>query len=165
MVTHKALPRTEEISEEGSGKVPESLEIEDASYRSQQTVGTSEGAGPEALRTEENAPSESPGAIVIGDSPTLPVFSKGVIREAQALEALEMSRSYKGEDPFRDLFTGVEDAAGPRNVSGLLCEVQLALNRAVAVHREACSWSRAELHRFATDLQRVTEERNSLNSF
>ena len=32
----------------------------------------------------------------------------------------------------------------------------------MAVHREACSRSRAELHRFETDLQRVTEERNSL---
>ncbi|XP_070046750.1 uncharacterized protein [Nicotiana tomentosiformis] len=58
MVIYKAPPRTEEISDEGSGRVPELLEIEDASHRSQQTVGISE-----ALRTEENAPSESLGAI------------------------------------------------------------------------------------------------------
>ncbi|XP_070040711.1 uncharacterized protein [Nicotiana tomentosiformis] len=63
MVIYKAPPRTKEISEEGSSKVPESLEIKDASYLSQQTVGTSEGAGLEALRTEENAPSESLGEI------------------------------------------------------------------------------------------------------
>ncbi|XP_070056907.1 uncharacterized protein [Nicotiana tomentosiformis] len=36
MVIYKALPHTEEISEEGSSRVPESLEIEDASHRSQQ---------------------------------------------------------------------------------------------------------------------------------
>ncbi|XP_070041516.1 KNR4/SMI1 homolog [Nicotiana tomentosiformis] len=96
MVIYKAPPRTEEISKKGLGKVPESLEIEDASYRSQQMVVTSEGAGSEAPRIEENAPSESPGAI------------------------------------------------------------------AVVVHREACSRSRAELYRFEIDLQRVTEERNSL---
>ncbi|XP_070051337.1 uncharacterized protein [Nicotiana tomentosiformis] len=73
-----------------------------------------------------------------------------------------MSRSHEGEDPFRDLFTGVEDAVGLSDVPGLLCEVHLALNWAVVVHREACSRSRTELHRFETDLQWVTEERNSL---
>ncbi|XP_070034853.1 uncharacterized protein [Nicotiana tomentosiformis] len=63
MVIYKAPPQAEEISEEGSGRGPESLEIEDSSHRSRRTVGTSEGAGPVALRTEENAPSESLGAI------------------------------------------------------------------------------------------------------
>ncbi|XP_070036145.1 uncharacterized protein [Nicotiana tomentosiformis] len=154
-VIHKFLPRTKEMSEEGSGKVPESLEVQDASYRSQQMVGTSEGTSPEVLRTEENAPSESPGAIVIGDSPTLPAFSEGAIREAQTLGALEMSRSHEGEDPFCDLFTGVEDVAGPSDMSSLLYE-------AVAVHREVCSRSQVEMHRFETDLQRVTKERNSI---
>ncbi|XP_018632266.1 uncharacterized protein [Nicotiana tomentosiformis] len=125
-------------------------------------VGISEGAGPEALRTEENAPSEPLGAIIIGDSPTLPAFSEEAIRETQALGALEMSRSHEGEDPFCDLFTGVEDAAGPSDVSGLFCEVQQALNRAVTVNREVCSRSRAELHRFEADLQWVTEEMNAL---
>ncbi|XP_070042580.1 uncharacterized protein [Nicotiana tomentosiformis] len=93
MVIYKARLQTEEMSRKGSGKDPKSLEIEDASHRSQQM---SEGAGPEALRTEENASSESLGAI------------------------------------------------------------------AVAVNQEACSQSRAELHRFEADLRRVTEERNAL---
>ncbi|XP_075090410.1 uncharacterized protein LOC107785141 isoform X3 [Nicotiana tabacum] len=162
MVIYKAPPQTEEMSREGSGRVPKSLKIEDASHRSQQPVGISEWAGPEALRTEENAPSESLGAIVIGDLPTLPAFSEWAIREAQALGALEMSWSHEGEDPFSGLFTGVEDAASPSDVSGLFCEMQQALNRAVAIHREACSRSRAELHRFEADLRRVTEERNVL---
>ncbi|XP_070034882.1 uncharacterized protein [Nicotiana tomentosiformis] len=70
MVIYKAPPRTEEISEEGSGRVLESLEIEDASHQSQQT--------------------------------------------------------------------------------------------AAAVHREACSQSRAELHRYKANLRWVTEDRNAL---
>ncbi|XP_070048177.1 uncharacterized protein [Nicotiana tomentosiformis] len=65
MVIYKAPPRTKEISEGGSGRVPESLEVEDASHQSQQTVRISEGAGLEALRAEENAPSESLGAVVV----------------------------------------------------------------------------------------------------
>nr|XP_009624889.3 uncharacterized protein LOC104115876 [Nicotiana tomentosiformis] len=49
---------------------------------------------------------------------------------AQALGALEVDRSHEAEDPFHDLFTGVEDVAGPSDMSGLFCEVQQALNRA-----------------------------------
>ncbi|XP_016492516.1 uncharacterized protein LOC107812015 [Nicotiana tabacum] len=162
MMVYEAPPRTEGISKKDSGRIPKSLEIEDASHRSQQTVGISERDGPEALETEENDPSESLRAIIIGDSSTLPSFSKGAIREAQALGALEVDRSHEGEDPFRDLFTGVEDVAGPSDMSGLFCEVQQALNRVAAVHREACSQSGAELRRYEADLRQVTEERNAL---
>ncbi|XP_070048706.1 uncharacterized protein [Nicotiana tomentosiformis] len=119
MVVYEATLQTERISEKGSGKVSELLEIDDASHR----------------RT---------------------------IREAQALGTLEVDGSYKGEDPFRDLFTGIEDVAGPSDASGLFHEVQQALNRAAAVHRETCSWSRAELRQYEADLRRVTEERNAL---
>ncbi|XP_070050315.1 uncharacterized protein [Nicotiana tomentosiformis] len=162
IVVYKAPLRTEEISEKDSYRVPKLLEIEDASHRSQQTVGISEGAGTEALRTEENNPSESLGAIVIGDSPTLPAFSEGAIREAQALGALDINRSHKKEDPFCDLFTGIEDVVGPSDAPALFCEVQQALNRATTVHREACSQSRAELRRYEADLRWVIEERNAL---
>nr|XP_033513597.1 protein DMR6-LIKE OXYGENASE 2-like [Nicotiana tomentosiformis] len=130
------MESTEEISEEGSGRVPEPLEIEDASYLSQQSVGISKETDPEALRTEKNAPSESLGEIVIGDSPNLPTFSEGAIRDAQALGAHEIKRSHEGEDPFCDLFTVVEDVVVPSDVSGLFCEVQQALNRAATTHRE-----------------------------
>ncbi|XP_070057354.1 uncharacterized protein [Nicotiana tomentosiformis] len=47
-------------------------------------AGISEGGGSEALRSEENTPSGSLGAIDIGDSPILPAFSEEEIREAQA---------------------------------------------------------------------------------
>ncbi|XP_070050482.1 WEB family protein At1g12150-like [Nicotiana tomentosiformis] len=65
MVVYEAPPQTEDISEKYSGRVPELLEIEDASHRSQQMGDMSEGALPESLRTEENAPSDSLGEAVV----------------------------------------------------------------------------------------------------
>nr|XP_016509467.1 PREDICTED: uncharacterized protein LOC107826936 [Nicotiana tabacum] len=100
MVVDEAPPRTEGISEKDSGKVPESLEIEDVSHRNEQTVSISEGTGPEALRTEENAPR--------------------AIREARALGTLEVDGAHEGEDSFHDLFTSIEDAAGLSDASGFI---------------------------------------------
>ncbi|XP_070011089.1 uncharacterized protein [Nicotiana sylvestris] len=54
-------PRTEEVPEEGPRKIPESSETIDASRRNEQSVGMPEGASSEALRNEENAPSDSLG--------------------------------------------------------------------------------------------------------
>ncbi|XP_070053408.1 uncharacterized protein [Nicotiana tomentosiformis] len=155
-------PRTEGISEKDSGKVSESLEIEDASHQSEQMVGISEWTGPEALRTEENAPSDLLGEIIIGDLPTLPAFSEGAIREARALGTLEVDRAHEGEDPFHDLLTGIEDAADPSDASGLFFEDQQALNRALALHEEAFSKSQVELSRCEADFRGLSEERNSL---
>nr|XP_033516215.1 uncharacterized protein LOC117280609 [Nicotiana tomentosiformis] len=129
MVVYKAPPRTEDISEKDSGKVPKPLGIKDISH----------GAVPYSLRSEENAPSDSLGAVVIEDSPTFPAFSEGEIREAQALGAFEVDGSHEGDGPFRDLFTGVEDVVGTSDASDLFLGVQQALNRAAAVHQEACS--------------------------
>ncbi|XP_070051690.1 uncharacterized protein [Nicotiana tomentosiformis] len=143
MVVDEAPSRTEGVSEQDSGKVPESLEIEDASHRSQQTVDISE-----ALRTEENAPRDSLGAIVIGDSLALPAFFKGAIREARALETLEVDGAHEGADPFHDLFTGIEDVAGPSDAS--------------ALHQEEFSKSRAELSRREADFRGILEEINAL---
>ncbi|XP_070039569.1 uncharacterized protein [Nicotiana tomentosiformis] len=119
-------------------------------------------AGPEALRTEENAPSDSLGAIVIGDSPILPAFSEGAIRKARALGTLEVDEAHEGEDPFCDLFIGIEDAAGPSDVSGLFFKVQRTLNRALALHQEEFSKSRTELSRHEADFRGLSEERNAL---
>ncbi|XP_070050639.1 uncharacterized protein [Nicotiana tomentosiformis] len=162
MAVDEAPPRTEGISEKDSGKVPESLEIEVASHRSEQTVGIYEGTGIEALRTEENAPSDSLGAIVIEDSPTLPTFSEGAIREARDLGTLEVDGAHEGEDPFHNLFTGIEDAAGPSDASGLFFKAQRALNRALALHQEVFSKSRGELSRCEADFRGLSEERNAL---
>ncbi|XP_009600886.1 uncharacterized protein [Nicotiana tomentosiformis] len=69
---------------------------------------------------------------------------------------------HEGDDPFYGLFTGVEDAACSSDASDCFHGVQQAFNHAAAAYREACSRSRAELHRYEVDLRRVTEERNTL---
>ncbi|XP_070033027.1 uncharacterized protein [Nicotiana tomentosiformis] len=122
----------------------------------------SEMAPLESLRTEENDPSDSFWAAAIEDSPTFPAFSAGVIREAQALGALDLDRTHDGEDPFCDLFIGIEDVVGTSDQSNFFHGVQQVLNQAAAVHREVCSLSQKELCRYEADLQRVTEERNSI---
>ncbi|XP_070042477.1 intracellular protein transport protein uso1-like [Nicotiana tomentosiformis] len=166
MAFDEVLSRTEGMSEKELGKVLESLEIEDASHRSLQMVSISEGAGPNALRTEENAPSESLGAIVIGDSPTLLDFFEGAIREARALGTLEVDGDYEGEDPFCDLFIGIEDAAGPSDVSGFFFEVQRTLNWALALHQEKeeeIKDIRAELAKAYQDQTDLTEQALALH--
>ncbi|XP_070055321.1 eukaryotic translation initiation factor 3 subunit A-like [Nicotiana tomentosiformis] len=162
MVVHKTPPQTEDISERDSGRVPELLEIEDASYLSRRMGDKPEGNLPESFRTEENSPGNSFGAVATEDSPTFPTFSAGAIREAQALGALELDRTHDGEDPFHDMFIGVEDTTGTSDTSDLFHGVQQALNQAATVHRESCSRSRTELRRYEAELQQVTEERNSL---
>ncbi|XP_070039667.1 uncharacterized protein [Nicotiana tomentosiformis] len=162
MMVYKAPPRTEDISEKDSGRVTELLEIEDASHRSHWMGDMSEGALPESFRTEENAPSDSNGAVAIEDSPTFPAFSEGAIWDAQTLGALKLDGPHDGKDPFRDLFTDVEDAGGTSDASDLFHGVQQVLNQAVVAHRESCSRSRAELRRYEADLQRATEERKAL---
>ncbi|XP_070041285.1 uncharacterized protein [Nicotiana tomentosiformis] len=69
---------------------------------------------------------------------------------------------HDGENPFRDMFTGIEDVASTGDELDLFHGVRQALNQAVAVHREACSRSQNKLRRYEVNLQRVTDERNSL---
>ncbi|XP_070034552.1 uncharacterized protein [Nicotiana tomentosiformis] len=152
MTLHEAPPRTEDIPEKNSGGIPDLSKIEYSSHRSQRMGDMSER---DPLRTEENAPSDSFGAAAIEDSPTFSVFSEGVIREAQALGDLDLDRPHDGKDPFRDLFTGVEDVAGTGDEPDLF-------HGAAKVHRETCSRSQNEMRRYEADLQRVIDERKSL---
>ncbi|XP_070051701.1 KNR4/SMI1 homolog [Nicotiana tomentosiformis] len=115
----------------------------------------SEGPPLESLRPEEDAPSDSFGETAIEDSPIFPTFSAGVIREAQDLGTLDLDMPHDGEDPFNDLFTGIEDVSGTSDESDLF-------HRAAEVYREACSRSQNELRQYEADLQLVTGERNSL---
>nr|XP_016457827.1 PREDICTED: uncharacterized protein LOC107781605 [Nicotiana tabacum] len=76
---------------------------------------------------------------------------------ARALKTLSIEGGHGREDPFRDYFTGVENATGlsdlevPRKDSGeassLFNEVQQALTQASVLHWEAFSRSRTELSR------------------
>ncbi|XP_070034541.1 uncharacterized protein [Nicotiana tomentosiformis] len=75
-------PQTEVISEEGPSRVPESSGVDDASCRDEKPEGTPEWSSSEALRREENAPSDLLGAININDSPPGPTFPEGQLRRS-----------------------------------------------------------------------------------
>ncbi|XP_070041189.1 uncharacterized protein [Nicotiana tomentosiformis] len=165
--------RDEEVSGRDLGKVPESSRIEDASHHNEPTVGMVVGAGLEAPRDGENAPSDPLGDIEMRGSSLLPSFFEEMIQEARALKTPSIEGAHGREDPFRDYFTGVEDATGLSDlevsrkdsggVSSLFNEAQKALNRASTFYREAFSRSQVELSRYEADIQRLTKERNALN--
>ncbi|XP_070045757.1 uncharacterized protein [Nicotiana tomentosiformis] len=54
------------------------------------------------------------------------------------------------------------DVAGAGDESDLFHGLGQALNQAAAIHREQCSRSHNELHRYVADLKHATDERNSL---
>ncbi|XP_070017460.1 uncharacterized protein [Nicotiana sylvestris] len=129
------------------------------------------GAELEALRDEENAPSDPLAPIEIIDSPSPPSFSEGMIQEARAMKASSIKGAHEGEDLFYGCFTGIEDIPGSsyletsRKDSGgapsLFNEAQQALNWALVLYQEAFSKSRAELSWYETNIQRLTEEKNA----
>ncbi|XP_070036441.1 uncharacterized protein [Nicotiana tomentosiformis] len=129
VVVEGILPHAERVLEKDSGKVPKSSKIEDASRRGEQKASMFEGAGYEALRNEENAPSGSLRAIDIVDSLILSAFSEEAIREAQAMRTPKVYGGHGREDPFHDYFIGVEDAIDLNEASSLFNEAQQALNR------------------------------------
>ncbi|XP_070029068.1 uncharacterized protein [Nicotiana sylvestris] len=145
-------PRIEEVLEEGSSKVPESLETEDASCRNEQSVGMPEGAGSEALRNEVNAPSDSIGAIIIGYSLTLPTFSEEAIQEAQAMGTPDVEGAHRGEDLFHGCFIGVEDVADLIEASSLFDETEQALSRKI---EELKARLAAELAKFKSEAEKA----------
>ncbi|XP_019251391.1 PREDICTED: uncharacterized protein LOC109230337 [Nicotiana attenuata] len=145
----KVQPRTERISEDAPSKVPESSGAEDASRCDGQPVDVPEGASSEALQNGDNAPSDSHGAIDISDSP-LPTFSKGQIQEAQAIRTPMWEQTPKGKT------FSVATLRGSRRLPIWV------MYRALMLHREAFSKSRAELNRCEADLKRLTEERDAL---
>ncbi|XP_019248800.1 PREDICTED: uncharacterized protein LOC109228073 [Nicotiana attenuata] len=180
-------PRIERISEEDPGKVPELLETEDASRRDEQSAGMSEGASSEASRKEENLPSDSLGAIEIGDSPPLPSFSEGEVWEAQAMKAPQFPTSCVDPECKQTIIIKVpEDArvfVAPVGVASYLqglvteedqalmdevgapClfnEAQQALNRASVLHHEAFFKSRREFSRYEAEIRGLIEEKNAL---
>ncbi|XP_019258424.1 PREDICTED: uncharacterized protein LOC109236682 [Nicotiana attenuata] len=155
-------PRTEEISEGGPSKVPESSEAEDASPLDEKSADLSEGAGSVALRDKKNAPSDLLGSIDVDDSLPLPTFFEGKIQEAHAMGTPNVGMAHEGEDLFHDCFTGVEDASDLGDASSIFNEAHRLLSKALMLHREAFSKSWAELNRCEADLKRLTKERNAL---
>ncbi|XP_070052163.1 kinesin-like protein KIN-14N [Nicotiana tomentosiformis] len=90
-----------------------------------------------------------------GHFPSLPTFSKEALREARQLKTPNIGGGSSVRDPFRDYFTGVDDASAISDASILLEEAQRLLSRAFAKFR-------ADLSQCETELKKVSEERNAL---
>nr|XP_016503906.1 PREDICTED: uncharacterized protein LOC107821945 [Nicotiana tabacum] len=73
----------------------------------------------------------------------------------ESLETLDVGGVPSEEDPFRDCFTGFDDAVDLNNSSFFFEEAQRLLSRAFTK-------SLAELSQFEIELQKVSEERNNL---
>ncbi|XP_070040736.1 uncharacterized protein [Nicotiana tomentosiformis] len=93
---------------------------------------------------KENASSSRPAGDKTPAEPRPEECVSGGVEDATGLSDLEVSRKDSGE------------------ASSLFSEAQQALNRASALHREAFSWSPAELRRCEVDLRGLTEEMNAL---
>lgn len=106
------LPQSDRTQEGDSVGIPESVGAKCSSPRDEKVAEKAKEAGPETPRDEENAPRDPLVAIEIGDSPSLPSFSEGMIREARAMETPNAEGAHGGEDPFYGYFARVEDAAG-----------------------------------------------------
>ncbi|XP_070034769.1 uncharacterized protein [Nicotiana tomentosiformis] len=120
VVVEEILPRAKGVLEKDSGKVPESSKIKDASYRDEQKAGMSEGGSSEALRSEENAPSGSLGALALHRE----AFSKskaelsrceadprGLTEERNALKLLSGQKEEEIKDLRAELAKAHQDQA------------------------------------------------------
>ncbi|XP_070026457.1 uncharacterized protein [Nicotiana sylvestris] len=96
--------------------------------------------------------------MTIGHSLSLLAYSEEAIREARALQMPDLGGVPNEEDPFRDCFTGVDDAADLNDASTLFEESQRLLSRAFTKFR-------ADLSQCEVELQKTSEERNALELF
>ncbi|XP_070041645.1 uncharacterized protein [Nicotiana tomentosiformis] len=87
--------------------------------------------------------------------PSLPTFSEEALREARDLKTPDIGGGSSIGDPFRDCFTGVDDASDISDTSILLEEAQRLLSQAFTKFR-------ADLSQCETEFQKVPEERNAL---
>ncbi|XP_070055270.1 eukaryotic translation initiation factor 5B-like [Nicotiana tomentosiformis] len=148
----KTKPCVEEASKKKSGVDPELPEVETISRTS---TTTPDGAGSETPKIDQSVPSDLLGTMTAGHLPSLPTFSKEALREARELKTPDIGEGSSVGDPFRDCFTGVDDASDIGDASILLEEAQRHLSRAFAKFR-------ADLSQCETELQRVSENRNAL---
>ncbi|XP_070039820.1 uncharacterized protein [Nicotiana tomentosiformis] len=161
VTVEKVHPQTEVISEQGPSRVSESSGVDNASCHGEQLTGVPEGSSAEALQREENASSDSLGAINIDDSPPVPTYSEGQFWDARSMSTPDVGTSPEGDDIFRGYFMGVDDVPD-LDASLIFEEAQRLLNQVTALHREESSKYRAELARCEADLKKFTEERDAL---
>ncbi|XP_070057244.1 autophagy-related protein 23-like [Nicotiana tomentosiformis] len=137
----KIKPHVGEASKKKSG---EGLELPEVEIVSQPSTSTPDGAGSETPKIDQSISSDLLGTMTAGHLPSLPTFSEEALREARELKTPYMGGGSSVGDPFRDCFTGVDDASDISDASILLEEAQRLL-------------SRCEI-----ELQKVLEERNAL---
>ncbi|XP_070036152.1 kinesin-like protein KIN-14N [Nicotiana tomentosiformis] len=144
----KIKPRVEEASKKKMGEDPELQKVEIVSRPSATTPNR---AGSETPKIDQSVPSDLLETITADHLPSLPTFSEEALREARELKTRDIGGGSSVGDPFRDLFTGVDDASDISDASILLKEAQRLLSR-----------FRADLSQCETELQKVSEERNAL---
>ncbi|XP_070050430.1 uncharacterized protein [Nicotiana tomentosiformis] len=152
MTAAKIKPRIEEASKNKSGEDPKLPEVETVSQPSATTL---DGAGSETPKIDQSIPSDLLGTMIAGHLPSLPTFSEEALREARELKTHVIGRGSSVGDPFRDCFTRGDDASDISDASILLEEAQRLLSRAFAKFRD-------DLSHCETELQKVSEERNTL---
>ncbi|XP_070058094.1 uncharacterized protein [Nicotiana tomentosiformis] len=120
-MTVKIKPRVEEASEKKSGGHPELPEVEIVSRPSTATL---DWAGSKTPKIDQSVPSDMLGTMIAGHLPSLPTFYEEALREARELKTLDIGRGSSVGDPFRDCFTGVDDASDISDTSIILEEAQ-----------------------------------------
>ncbi|XP_070048964.1 uncharacterized protein [Nicotiana tomentosiformis] len=148
----KIKPCVEEASKTKSGEDPELPKVEIVSRPS---AATPDGASSETPKIDQSVPSDLLRTITAGHLPSFPIFSKKALREAQELKTPDIGGGSSIGDPFRDCFTGVDDASDINDASILLEEAQRLLSRAFAKFR-------ADLSQCEIEIQKVSEDRNAL---
>ncbi|XP_070050226.1 uncharacterized protein [Nicotiana tomentosiformis] len=93
--------------------------------------------------------------MTAGHSPSLPTFFEEALKEARELKTPDMGGGSSVGDPFRDCFTGVDDASDIGDTSLLLEEAQRFITRAISRFRVILSQCEAEL-------QKVSGERDAM---
>ncbi|XP_070032127.1 uncharacterized protein At3g49055-like [Nicotiana tomentosiformis] len=148
----KIKPRVEESPTKKSSGDPKLLEAEVISRTSTATL---DGTGSETPNIDQSVLSDLLGTMTAGHLPSLPAFSEEALREARDLKTPDLGGGSGAGEPFRDCFTGVDDAFDLSDASILLEEAQRLLFRAF-------DKLRADLSQCEIELQKVSEEKNAL---
>ncbi|XP_070042439.1 uncharacterized protein [Nicotiana tomentosiformis] len=93
--------------------------------------------------------------MTVGHLPSLLTFSEEALKEARELKTPDMGEGSNVGDPFRNCFTGVNDAFDIGDASLLLEEAQRFITQAI-------SRFRVDLSQCEVELQKVSRERDAL---
>ncbi|XP_070003096.1 uncharacterized protein [Nicotiana sylvestris] len=124
----ETLSHCEEAPKKSIGKDPESPEFEIVPLP---PTSTPKGRSTEIPRFKHSALSDILRALTIGHYPPLPTYSEEAIREAQDLQMPDPSRVPGEEDPFKDYFTRVDEAADLNDASILFEKAHHFFSRAI----------------------------------